>query len=282
MKKQIFLIFLLLFLISICSIFISGNFTISPKNPLSGEVIKLTIDLNQYGIFDIDFSQSYVKTSNPDINIINYKIKKKDNKYYLILKIQIFSTGLFKFSDLIFFDGYSSYYNFDSISINLNNKINEFFILPYLHKFQRYIALYILILFLIFSLFSLLLYFSIMKIYNFLNLIIYKYNENKRLIKINNILSRIEKQFLKKDISKEDYKKVLIEFTNQISKLINSNLSILKNQEFKNLIILKNKSLINYSYNDEDNLFILKENFLNNFVLEFISEIKSHMDNKHG
>ncbi|MFN3411688.1 MAG: hypothetical protein ACK4YF_05990 [Exilispira sp.] len=249
---------------------------------MSGEIIKLTIDLNQYGIFDIDLSKSYVKTLNPDINIINYKIKKKDNRYYLVLKIQVFSTGLFKFSDLIFFDGFSSYYNFDSISINLNNKINEFFILPYLHKFQRYIAFYILILFFIFTLFSLFLYFSTMKIYNFLNLIIYKYKENKRLIKIKNILSRTEKQFLRKDISKEDYKKLLIEFTKQISKLINSDLSILQNQKFKNLITLKNKSLINYSYNDEDNLFILKENFLNNFVLEFISQIKSHMDNKNG
>jgi len=277
MKKNIIILF---FLFSISISMLSSNFYINPKSPYSGQVFTLTINLYQYGIFNIDSSKSFLKTTNPYINIISYRILEKDSKYYIKIKLQLFLTGLIDLSELIFFDG-NSYYNFSLIKFNLNSNIKELYILPNLKKFQKLLLIRFSIFYFIFILISIIFIIIFYKVSNY-----YIYlNKNKKEIVfvLNNLklLKKIKSKLSDESICQLDFKQNLINFTSTLTQLLSSNLKILnyfnKNSNLSN----NNNELISFTYKSEKDIFSSKNNIIN-CISYIISEINNLVKSEYG
>ncbi|MCR4421253.1 MAG: hypothetical protein NUV32_02110 [Exilispira sp.] len=277
MKKNINILFLIF---SLSMTILSSNFYISPKSPYAGQVFTLSINLYQYGIFNIDPSKSFVKTTNPYINIISYKISEKDNKYYLKIRLQLFLTGIVDLSDLIFFDG-NSYYNFSSISFQLNSNIKEFYILPYLKKFQKFYLIRFFIFYLLFILISftfIFLFHKIKKYYSSFN----KSKKEKAFL-LNNLkkLNRIKNELTNDFISEIDFKQNLIHFTSILSELLDSNLKILNHFSKIDILDSNNSELSSFTYKSEKDIFESKNRIISSISF-ILNELNNLLKNEYG
>ncbi|GEM_PF-1821218 len=277
MKKKNFTIFIIF---SISLLFISFYYTIYPKSPYSGQIIKLTINLYQLGIFNIDKSKSFLKSLNPSINIISYKFSSKNDKFYLKIKLQIFLTGTVRMSDLVLFDGIS-YYNFDSIVIPMNLKIDEIYILPVSKNVNKYLTIRILLLYIFFLLVSFFLYIIFVKFKNSLNYYIKKRKESIFLRKNLKILLQLEN--LNKDslIGIIKYKENLIKFNNTVFKILNSDLFSKENPELTSEIKKDYFSLSFYSFENPQNLYKMKDSIINKIIETIANKIKKIIEDEY-
>ncbi|HPC38558.1 MAG TPA: hypothetical protein PLF21_04520 [Exilispira sp.] len=261
MKRKIIII---IFSTLLIFFMVSSNYTISPPNPFAGQAFIININLSQYGIFNINPLKSFLKTNNPDINIISYKVFQKNNKYYLKIKMQIFSININDLQDLIFFDG-NSYYNFGSIKILFNFDLKEQYLLTYYKNFQKYLYFKFFIIYLLFLASFYIIYFIIIKIKSYLYNHIKTKKEKKILLENFNKLINIKKEIetIGNNIIDFElgykYKEKLIKFNSTLDFLLRQDIDIIKDKEIIEKLKLLNKDLNSHTYKSEKNLYELRK-----------------------
>ncbi len=263
-------------IIAFTIIFISSIFSVTPKLPYCGQIIKLNINLNELGILKLDKSKSFLKTTSSQINIISYKIIEKNNISILQIYFQIFLSGNVNLADLIFFDGIS-YYNFNSITIQMNPKIDEQYYLQESKKFNNFIFNYLVIIYIIFIFSSFIAYYLLTKIKK--EIFIY-FDKKKIAAKIQEIMifaKKIEASIVVDSISDNDYKNYLIAFNEKISYLLNLNFNSSNIIEKIQKINLLNSNLKVFSYDAPFNILATRKNEINNIIEKIISEIEKIM-----
>lgn len=263
-------------IIAFTIIFISSIFSVTPKLPYCGQIIKLNINLNELGILKLDKSKSFLKTTSSQINIISYKIIEKNNISILQIYFQIFLSGNVNLADLIFFDGIS-YYNFNSITIQMNPKIDEQYYLQESKKFNKFIFNYLVIIYIIFIFSSFIAYYLLTKIKKEISIY---FDKKKIAAKIQEIMifaKKIEASIVVDSISDNDYKNYLIAFNEKISYLLNLNFNSSNIIEKIQKINLLNSNLKVFSYDAPFNILATRKNEINNIIEKIISEIEKIM-----
>lgn len=260
-------------IIAFTIIFISSVFSVSPKLPYCGQIIKLNINLNELGILKIDKSKSFLKTTSSQINIISYKIIEKNKVSILQIYFQIFLSGNVNLADLIFFDG-NSYYNFNSITIQMNPKIDEQYYLQESKKIKKFIFSYLSIIYIIFIFSSFLAYYLLTILKKEVSSYLNKKKITTRIREIMIFAKKIEASIAVDLISDTDYKNYIIVFNKEIDYLVNLNFTSSNITELVQKINSLNSNLKAFSYDAPFNILTTRKNEINNIIAKIISEIE--------
>lgn len=277
MKKKLFVIF---YLILIIYVFSSSTYTLLPKNPKSGEIFTLNINLYQLGILNIDKYKYFVKSSNPTINVISYKLKSNNGKFFLKINLQVFDTGKINLADLLFFDG-NSYYSFNSISLLIKSNVDEQFFLPPLNKFRNFLLLRAIITYIVFIIFGYSIYFFYIKIKNSLILKIKRKKDFKKTIKQFNLLNKLNLEIYNSDLSESQFKTKLIDICNIVSNIIDIEYFYPENKNLMKKLNILNNSIKFQTYDNPQNIYKQKDKILSDFFPDIIAIINECIKNKY-